>query len=699
MSIASSADRALAEAVQLHRRGDLDGAIRLYKKVVRKYPGHAAGLNLFGQALSQGGELAAAASSFQKALSLQPDVPDGYFNLGVTLHRLGRYEEAAANLQSAVDAKPQDAEARSSLGAALNELGRNSEAMEQCLQAIALEPSLAGAHVNCGNALLAMHKVMAAIQHYETASRLAPTLADVQVCLCVAMVAADRFEEAVRHGERALVLSPGDADAHMALGNALVELGRRHEAAEQFRKAIELDPDHKFAFGALASSLLSICDWRAYHDIKRKLESRVAQGKTRLDPLVCLEYFDDPSLHFRCARNAIAREKFDSRPSAPPEVRRSRDRIRVAYLSSDIRRHAMAYLFAELFSLHDRETFEIIGISTGPDDGSELRSRIVQSFDRFHDVRFHGDDEIADLVRNLGADILVDLNGHTTHARFGVFARRPAPVQVTYLGYPGTTGADFIDYVVADPIVLPFDQQTYYSEKIVHLPDSYQANDSRRLISANTPTRRDAGLPDGFVFCCFNKTDKITPAIFDIWMQLLKRVDGSALWLIADDAARNNLGAEAAARGVNPDALVFVPRIANEDHLARHGLADLFLDTLPYNAHTTASDALWAGLPLVTCTGEAFAGRVAASLLHACDLPELVTTTLDEYEALAFRLATEPMLLKEVRTKLARNRTRGALFDAPRFCRHLESAYRTMMELVDAGEAPRGFAVQPISNR
>ena len=339
------------------------------------------------------------------------------------------------------------------------------------------------------------------------------------------------------------------------------------------------------------------------------------------------------------------------------------EKIKVAYLSSDFRLHPLSFLMAELFELHDRSQFEVIGVSFGPDDRSDMRSRLVAAFDQFIDVRTKSDQEVARLLNDLRIDIAVDLNGHTQGARSGILAFRPAPIQVSYLGFPGTTGADFIDYIIADAIVLPFDEQPYYTENIVHLPDCYQVNDRKRTIASRTPTREELGLPaQGFVFCCFNNNWKITPAVFDVWMRLLKAVEGSVLWLFRDNRdAETNLRKEAAARGIDPTRLVFADRLPLDDHLARHRLADLFLDTLPYNAHTTASDALWAGLPVLTCRGKTFAGRVAASLLTAVGLPELLTDSLEEYEALALRLATDPLLRSGLRERLRKNRLKCSI--------------------------------------
>jgi predicted O-linked N-acetylglucosamine transferase (SPINDLY family) len=364
------------------------------------------------------------------------------------------------------------------------------------------------------------------------------------------------------------------------------------------------------------------------------------------------------------------------------------DKIRVAYLSADYHSHATAYLIAELIELHDRARFETIGVSFGLDDGSAIRKRLAGAFDRFLDVRAKSDREIAALLATLKVDIAVDLKGYTQDSRPDILSFRPAPIQAQWLGYPGTLGADFIDYVIADETVAPFEHAPFYSEKIIQLPGCYQVNDRKRAITARTPSRQEAGLPEtGFVFCCFNNSFKILPPVFDVWMRLLQEVPGSVLWLLQDNAgAETNLRSAAAARGVNPARLIFAGRAKLEDHLARHRLADLFLDTLPYNAHTTASDALWTGLPVVTCQGNAFAGRVAASLLKAVGLPELVTQNLADYEALALRLAGDPAMLQGIRATLEANRLDHPLFDTDRFRRGIEAAYQRMWETWQRGE-------------
>ena len=417
--------------------------------------------------------------------------------------------------------------------------------------------------------------------------------------------------------------------------------------------------------------------------------------KTVISPGALLAYDTTPALQLACART-FAEFRF---AGAAPMHRtgRHRDKLRIAYLSADFGGHATSRLIANLFERHDRSRFEITGICHGADDGSEARARAVAALDTFRDVRDLGDRDVAKLMTELEIDIAVDLNGYTSDARPGILSHRPAPIQVNYLGYPGTMGADFIDYIVADAVVVPPGEERFYTEKVVRLPDCYQVNDTRRPISERTPTRQEAGLPEqGFVFCSFNASHEITAAVFDAWMRMLTAVEGGVLWLLHDNTwAQDNLERAAVARGVDPARLVFAARAEPPDHLARHRLADLFLDTLPHNGHATCSDALWAGLPVLTCRGDTFAGRVAASLLQAVGLPELITSSLADYTALALWLAQDRDLLGEIRKRLAENRLGRPLFDTDLSRRHIEIAYTAMWQLWQRGESPRSFKVEP----
>src|SRR5262249_26195466 len=440
-----------------------------------------------------------------------------------------------------------------------------------------------------------------------------------------------------------------------------------------------------------------VCDWRDFTSDCAHLVATVEGRKVASTPFSFVAIPAAPSVQRTCAELTTA----DFYPADNPIWRGERyahQRIRVAYLSADFYDHATACLMAGLFERHDRSRFETFAISFSPDDGTAMLTRLKRSFDRFIDVRTRDDNDVATLVRELEIDIAVNLKGFTQGSRTRIFAKRSAPVQVSYLGFPGTMGASYIDYIIADRFLIPPDQRHGYTENVVYLPGSYQVNDRDRKIADRIVSRAEAGLPEtGMVFCCFNNSFKITPDVFDVWMRLLREIDGSVLWLLQGNAsAPANLRREAEARGVSGERLIFAVRAPLDDHLARHRLADLFLDTRHYNAHTTASDALWAGLPVLTCAGETFASRVAGSLLRAVGLPELVTHSLADYEALAFRLARDPEMLAGLTQKLARNRETYPLFDTARSTRHLEAALVTMWERHQRGEKPADFDVTAI---
>jgi predicted O-linked N-acetylglucosamine transferase (SPINDLY family) len=521
-----------------------------------------------------------------------------------------------------------------------------------------------------------------ALAAFLEAARLDPGSAEAQSNAGNVLAALGRHDEALAHLRQAAQAQPARADPHFNLGVALQRLKRHEEAIASFQAALDIAPRMPYALGHRVWNELFLCRWDAIGPAIAELRRRVRDEGLAVAPFTFLALTDDPQEQRLCAEQHLRK----ALPAlAAPLWRGERyrhDRIRVAYLSADFCEHATAYLAAGLFERHDRSRFETIALSYGADDRSPMRSRLARAFDKFVDVRALSDAHVARLLRDMEIDIAVDMKGHTTEARIGILAHRPAPVQVAYLGYPGTSGAGFIDYVLADRFVLPEIEQQHWTEKVVYLPDCYQVNDAGRAIAEHTPTRAEAGLPErAFVFCCFNNSYKILPRMFDVWMRLLRELHGSVLWLLEDNAgARVNLEREARARGVDPARLVFARRLPHAGHLARHRLADLFLDTLPCNAHTGASDALWAGLPLVTCAGSTFAGRVAGSLLHAVGLPELATRSLAEYEALALQLAGDRGRLRQLRERLAANRGAAPLFDTERFRQNLESAYRAMWQ-------------------
>jgi predicted O-linked N-acetylglucosamine transferase (SPINDLY family) len=689
----------LRQAMSLHQQGRLPEAKKLYAKILKIDPDHFDALHLLGVLKHQQGDAPEALRLIAAALKTDA-TPDALSNYGNVLCALNRHEEALASYDRALALQPENVLAITNRGAALTALGRPMEALACYDRALAINPAHADAHYNRGNALSQIKHYDKALHSYNTALAIAPHFIKALFNRGNVFKELKRYDEAIASYDAALALAPDFSDALYNRFSALKTAKRYDDALAAYDKAIAVNPENADPFG-LADATLAICDWTRAGKLAGDLVAQVRQGKLPVSPFTLLNSIDDAALHRRCAE-AYVKSKVPVRPQALWKGEKIRhDKIRLAYLSADFHSHATAYLMAELFERHDHGRFEVLGISFGMDDRSDLRRRLIASFEQFHDVQGKTDREVAELLREHQVDIAVDLKGYTQDARPEILAHRPAPIQVNYLGYPGTMGADFIDYVIADKIVLPFDQQAFYSEKIVHLPDSYQVNDSKRKIAERVPTRREAGLPEnGFVFCCFNNNYKIAPQVFDTWMRLLQQVPGSVLWLLADNAsAENNLRKEAQARGVNPARLIFAARLKLDEHLARHRLADLFLDTLPYNAHTTASDALWVGLPVLTCQGRTFAARVAASLLCAVGLEELVTHNLADYEALALRLATEPSLLHDIRRKLAQNKQTHPLFDTGRFCRHIEAAYQEMWETWQRGEAPRSFAVNAEARR
>ena len=579
----------------------------------------------------------------------------------VALHRQGRLAEAEALYLDIVRQDPTHFDALHLAGVVALQTHRTEDGVALIRQAIAVNARVAEAHSNLGNGLRELR----------------------------------RFEEALASFDHAIVLRPGSAEAHRDRATTLQNLGRLEEALAGYEQAMALDPGLDFLQGMAAHARLTVCDWRHVRQDAMALAERIAHGERAAMPFSVAALTDSPALQCRAAE-IFVRAKYPGDPSLPPIAPRSpNNKLRIGYFSSDFYNHATAYLIAEVLECHDRSAFEITAFSFGPDTRDEMRQRVEAGVDRLIDVRYQADQDVAAMARSLRIDIAVDLKGFTKDFRAGIFACRAAPVQVNWLGYPGTMGAGFIDYIIADPVLIRGQEERYYTEKIVWLPDTYQPNDRRRRIAGLVPSRVEAGLPaEGFVFCCFNNSYKITPDVFASWMRILRQVEGSVLWLLHDnEAAAANLRDAAAQRGIAPARLLFAPRLPLAEHLARHRLAGLFLDTLPYNAHTTASDALWAGLPVLTCAGATFASRVAASLLHAVGLPDLITATGEEYEAKAVMLAGHADALAAVQQRLARSRMTAPLFDTARFTRNLEAAYRAMSGRRQAGLPPEHICI------
>jgi protein O-GlcNAc transferase len=721
----------LQNAVALHQQGRLPEASALYEAILKVDPEHFDAQCLLGVVESQYMNFQAAFERFSRALMLNPNSVQAHASMGDALFALGRFTDAVASFDRALAIEPSRAELLNNRGNALLKLERREEALASYDRSLAFKPGAAEVLCNRGNVLRELGRPEEALADYAASlsskpdypqalyhrgaalrdlKRHAQALAAYTAALAIkpdyaealcdrgnTLLELSRHDEAIADYTRALTNRPHFAEALYNRGIALSALGRHEPAAQQFVQLLRIEPDFPNARGELFYSRLHCCNWTDYADNVQQIKRDIVAGKRSATPFAFLSVSDAPSEQLQCARTYCKVKCASSVSLLWTGGNYRHDALRVAYISADFYNHATTYLMAELFELHDKSRFEIYAISLGPDRKDAMRARLESAFNRFVDVRDRSDREVAGLLRELEIDIAVDLKGYTRDCRPNILTFRPAPIQVNYLGYPGTMGAPFIDYILADRFVIPEAQRPFYSEKVAYLPDSYQPNDSKRRIGEVIATRHEVGLPEAcFVFCSFVTHYKIVPRVFDSWMSILAKVEGSVLWLLTgNEEAMGNLRRSAETRGISAKRLFFAPRMTQAAHLARHRLADLYLDTLPINAHTTASDALWAGLPLVTCLGSGFAGRVSGSLLSALGLTELIAETREGYEALAVNLARDVNRLAEIRAKLARNRATHPLFDTDRLCRHIESAYETMSQRHQRGELPVSFVVAP----
>jgi protein O-GlcNAc transferase len=587
------------------------------------------------------------------------------FQQAVTYYRQGRLDDAEALCRSTLKGRTAHPAVLRMLGIIQLRKGRPAAAVEWFDRFLKLEPDTPDVWGNRGFALQDLH----------------------------------RLDEALASYDRALKLKPDYPEALNNRGNLLFSGKRFDEAAQSYARLVAAAPSWPYCLGSLHCSRMSSCDWTDFDKLSADIVACIERGEPADDPLSFTWHSQSAALQLRCSEIYVARDCPPPKYPLPPPPRTEHGRIRLAYLSPDLREHAVAHSFAGLFERHDRTRFEVTALSYGENDGSPMRSRLEKAFDRFIDIRDMDDVKAAQLIRQEQIDIVVDIAGFSGGHRAKILALRPAPIQVNQQGFPATMGAPFIDYIVADRHVIPDRLKAFYREKVVRLPDSYLVSDDAQPIAGDPPSRSDAGLPErGFVFCSFNNSYKIVPAVFDVWMRLLRAIDGSVMWLrYESESAAVNLRREAERRGVPAHRLVFAHRIDLAQHLARHRLADLFVDTFPYTAHSTASHALWAGVPVLTLRGETFVSRVASSLLHTAGLPECVVDSLSEYEALALKLATNSHLLAELREKLERSRATSPLFDTDRFRQHIESAYVTMYQRYQRGDAPATFDVPAIS--
>ena len=676
----------------LHRREE---ALEDFAEAIRQDPQFANAYSNRGIVLQDLGRHEEALASFDQAIAIHPGFAAAYSNRAFSLQTLGKVEAALENCERALQLDPNLAEAWFHRGNALIGMQRYQAAVESLDRALALHPKYVEAHATRGGALHRLNCNEAAVESCNRALALDPKNLPALVNRGAALHALNLNEAAVESCDQALALLPNCPQAQINRGASLFRLKEYPAALESTEEGLRLDPDFENLLGLRLHLETLLCDWKKFDAHLQEMHDKVAQGVKAVAPFIAA-VMSDSAAEQRRVSEIYLRDRFNGSVPLPPLAPRAkRDRIRIGYFSADYHDHATCHLIAELFEKHDRSKFELIGFSFGRDTQDAIRQRIVQGLDRFLEVRPYSDRDVAQLSRQLEIDIAVDLKGFTADHRIGIFAHRAAPIQVNYLGFPGTLAADFIEYMIADATTIPPESLKHYSEKIAYLPNSYQVNDRKRKIADTVYTRANVGLPEsGFVFCSFNSNYKITPQVFDVWMRLLRRVEGSVLWLMEENAwVADNLRKEAVARGIAPERLIFAPRMPLAEHLARQPLADLFLDSLPCNAHTTASDALWAGLPVLTCMGETFASRVAASLLRAIDLPELITTSLSEYEELAVSYAMTPGRAAAMKQRLQQNRLTTPLFDSETYTRHLEAAYTAMYERYHAQLPPEPISI------
>ena len=623
------------------------------------------------------------------------DRADAHFHDGVAFVRRRDFQGAAAAFQAATEAWPSYGPSHNNLGSALSALGRHDEAIAAFDRALAIDPNDGMAHLHKGVSLQAIGHRDASIACLLEALKIDPGLDEAHYYLGLAYQRGGQLSEALTFLSRSIELNPTYPDVFVALGSVLMQLRAPDDAKRAFEQALTIDPSNAAARAQRLFLLAVDCDWDEL-EAERSLIPSLGVTGDPVPPFNFLAIEDHPERHRARSENyavahfgAIAPLPAPIRPTAKPK------KLRIGYFSADMREHATMFLAARMFELHDRERFELHAYSYGRDEPGPMRQRAQAAFDRFNDVRDLSDRQVAEMARSDGLDIAIDLKGYTQHQRVAILAYRPAPIQISFLGYPGTLGSSFIDYLVADGTVIPGSHRSAYTEKIIFLPDSYQVNDNSRSVVKRQGRRADHGIPqDAFVFCCFNAMYKIMPAEFQIWMELLGKVENSVLWLLAGSAkAETNLRLQAADRGVDPDRLIFAPKLAPAAHLERMQFADLFLDTFNCNAHTTASDALWAGLSIVTKCGDGFAARVGASLLKAVGLDELIATNERDYAALALGLAADPERLAALRVHLESNRTNLPLFDSARFTTHVETAFDEAYDRLLQGLAPADIIV------
>jgi len=672
-------------------------AIKSWDEAIKLKPDYAEAYNNKGNILFVLKKNEDALESYEKAIQIKPDYADAYNNRGNPLRKLKKINAALESYEKAIEHNPNHAEAYNNKGNIFLESERTDSAIKSYEKVIEIKPNHAQAHNNLGIALHKSNKNEAALESYERAIKIKPDYAEAHYNKANILYELEKIDESLESYERAIKIKPDYAEAYFNKGGVLLALNVNGEALTNFKKVLEIKPDFESLSGTMMYTKLKLCNWENFNKDLENLKDVAADSEKKVNPHNLLFCYDSLKIQ-RSAAKKWSDIKFSSIPLNQQQYqsqnplnsnedlyltpkREINKKIKIGYYSADLREHAVGQLIVNLFELHDKSKFEIFGFYFGPDVNDDVYKRISNSTDKFINVKSKNETEIVQLSRDFGIDIAVDLMGYTSKNRFKIFAERCAPLQVSYLGYPGTTGANYIDYLIADKILIPKESQEYYSEKIIYLPNTFLVNDSAKKISKKIFTREELNLPkNDFVFCCFNQSYKILPKTFDIWMRILKRVKGSVLWLFnSNEISCKNLKQEAVKRDVDPNRIIFANRLPLlEEHLARYKAADLFLDTLPYTAHSTCSDSLEGGLPVLTLQGETYASRVSSSLLNVLDLKELITHSSKEYEDVAVELASDLSKLKDIKNKLDVNKNKTPLFNTKLFTSHIEKAYLEM---------------------
>jgi predicted O-linked N-acetylglucosamine transferase (SPINDLY family) len=679
----------LQQAIKLHQDGKILDAEKIYITTIKSEPKNFEALHYLGVIKYQQGSYQESIRLIKKAISIKPDYAEAYGNIAMSYKSLQQFDLAIDSLNKAIEIKPRSYSCFYNLGNLNKEIHQYLTAIKYFTMAIELDPNRHEAYFNRGVCHSQLNDIEETKCDYLEAIKIKPDFKEAYKNLSQLYVKEKKNAEAFEILYKLLEIDPDDIISLQMIAELFKDIGKKEHTLSCYKKIIEINPSEFFAEGYIFHLKLFLSDWSEYYEDLKSLEEGLSKFKPVAAPFVGMTAIDDPLLQLASAKSFCKVKGYIS-TSEELIVAKNNEKIRIGYYSADFYNHATSYLMAELFELHNKDIFEIHGFSTGQKVDDEMSKRIQQSFSKFHEVSSLNNEQIINLSKEVNIDIAIDLKGHTKDGRPSMFAKRLAPIQVNYLGFPGTTGIKNIDYIVADSVIVPEINQKFYSEKIAYLPNCYQVNDSKRKISEYTFTREELGLPkNAFIFCSFNYVYKINPEVFDSWAKILKQVPDSVLWLMFDnDISSNNLLNEAKKRGVNPDRIIFANRMDLPLHLARHRLADLFLDTWPCNAHTTASDALWTELPIVTKIGQSFASRVCASLLSAIGVPELITTTTDEYETLAIDLAMNRDKLNGLKEKLIAGKLHSPLFDTTNYVVDLENIYMLMYKNYQAKLPP-----------